>query len=57
MNKTLLHKRLIIISFFICLSFTIYSIIDNVSNKNSVLVNATPITNKVIVIDAGHRTS
>lgn len=55
MNKFLVHKRLIIIFFFVCFSLGIYSIINYADNNDSVATNATPITNKVIVIDAGHR--
>ena len=55
MSKILLHKRLIIIFFFVCFSIGIYGIINYTSNNDSVTTNATPITNKVIVIDAGHR--
>ena len=55
MNLSLMHKRIIIVIIFICLSLVMYGIINMRRLPNQVAsVNALPITNKVIVIDAGH---
>ena len=54
MQKVIL-KRSVFICFFICLSTMYYGIISTISISNkAVKVNATPITNKTIVLDAGH---
>lgn len=48
-------KRICFISFFVCFSILLYVIMYNVGLKNNYIqANATPITNKTIVIDAGH---
>ena len=57
MNFTIFQKRLAYVCFFICFSLGVYAIIDlqrpnNI--KEDITVNATPITNKVVIIDAGH---
>ena len=55
MNLSIMHKRIIIVIIFICLSLVMYGIINMRRLPNQVAsVNALPITNKVIVIDAGH---
>ncbi len=51
MKNYITLKRLFLITSLICFSIVVYSIINN---KDDIQVNATPITNKVIVIDAGH---
>lgn len=44
-----------LVSIFIFLSFSIYGIINIVQKQEQTLAtNALPVTNKVIVIDAGH---
>lgn len=48
-------KRICFISFFVCFSILLYVIMYNVGLKTEYMqANATPITNKTIVIDAGH---
>lgn len=57
MNKIKIRKKYIYIIGFVCFFLAIYGIISFVRlNDKEVLtqVNALPITNKVIVIDAGH---
>ena len=51
-----LFKRFFYIFIFIFLSVTSYSIFTNLSVQNNILTetNATPLTSKVIVVDAGH---
>lgn len=55
MKLTIFHKRIMYVCLFVLLSLGSYGIINNVRENNlTTQVNATPITNKVIVIDAGH---
>ena len=55
MNKRVFNKRLIFVCTFICIWLLGYGIIKKIYiNNEDIEVNATPITNKVIVIDAGH---
>lgn len=55
MNKRIFNKRLIFVCTFICIWLLGYGIIKKIYiNNEDIEVNATPITNKVIVIDAGH---
>ncbi len=55
MKFTILGKRFLLIGLFVCFSLGIYAIIENTSENNTLIqANATPITNKIIVIDAGH---
>lgn len=49
----ILVKRLICICFFVLLSVFVY-IYFSIKSNNTMQVNASPIANKVIVIDAGH---
>lgn len=55
MKKNILAKQCILVVFFICFSLISYGII-NIQKRQSKIaqVNAMPITNKVIVVDAGH---
>ena len=55
MKKSIIYKRLIFVTFFVCISVCFLGVIS-VINKNTKLVttNALPITNKIIVLDAGH---
>lgn len=49
------RKTNLLILFFVCISILLYAIMYNVHHKESYLqVNATPIANKTVVIDAGH---
>ena len=52
---TCTYRRIIFVVLFVCVSICCYGII-NIINKNekTVTTNALPITNKTIVIDAGH---
>lgn len=55
MNFTIKIKRIYFISFFVCFSILIYVIMINVNFKNEYIqTNSTPISNKTIIIDAGH---
>lgn len=53
MNIGILKKRFFCILCFVFVSIGTYAVITT-QNSNSVKVNALPITNKIIVIDAGH---
>lgn len=55
MKLTVFQKRLMYVCFFICFSLGTYGIIAiSKDNNSTVQTNALPITNKTIVIDAGH---
>ena len=55
MKFSILQKRLAFICVLICFSLGVYGIITMRRVPNQVAkVNALPITNKVVVIDAGH---
>lgn len=55
MKLTILNKRIGFVCIFVCISVLMYGIIGIVNKNNkSLQVNSTPITNKTIVIDAGH---
>jgi hypothetical protein len=55
LKKSLYKKIIYFILFFVCISILLYVIITKVITKKEYLqVNATPISNKVVVIDAGH---
>ena len=55
MNFSVKIKRICFISFFVCFSILLYVIILNVNSKNEYIqTNSTPISNKTIIIDAGH---
>lgn len=53
MNKSNLYKRLIFVSFLVCLSMSFFCV-SNIMNNKVIPTNALPITNKVVVLDAGH---
>ena len=53
MNKSNLYKRLIFVSFLVCLSMSFFCV-SNIMNNEVIPTNALPITNKVVVLDAGH---
>ena len=53
MNKSNLYKRLIFVSFLVCLSMSFFCV-SNIMNNKVISTNALPITNKVVVLDAGH---
>ena len=55
MKFSINQKRIYFISFFVCFSILLYVIMYNMGLRNEYIqVNATPIANKTIVIDAGH---
>lgn len=55
MKNSFVYKRLILVSICVFFSFCIYGIIDIIQKQEkTVATNALPVTNKVIVIDAGH---
>ena len=53
MNKSNLYKRLIFVSFLVCLSMSFFCV-SNIMNNKVIPTTALPITNKVVVLDAGH---
>ena len=53
MNKSNLYKRLIFVSFLVCLSMSFFCV-GNIMNNKVIPTNALPITNKIVVLDAGH---
>ena len=54
-KKNMYKKRIIAIVSFVCLLLVTYGIINMRKLPNQIAkVNATPLANKVIVIDAGH---
>ena len=53
MNKSNLYKRLIFVSFLVCLSMSFFCV-SNIMNNKAIPTNALPITNKVVALDAGH---
>ena len=54
MNKSNLYKRLIFVSFLVCLSISSFAVSNIMDNNRVIATNALPITNKIIVLDAGH---
>lgn len=57
MKFSIFQKRAICVVLFICFSIGIYGIInllEGLKSNNTVQTNALPITNKIIVLDAGH---
>ncbi|MEG2348699.1 MAG: N-acetylmuramoyl-L-alanine amidase [Clostridia bacterium] len=58
MKNYIKKKRLLFVSVFVCFSLCIYAILnikgENIKANQAIKVNAMPITNKIIVIDAGH---
>lgn len=55
MRKNILKKQIFLIFSFVCFSFILYGIM-NISSKSEDVkkVNALPISNKTVIIDAGH---
>ena len=53
MNKSNLYKRLIFVSFLVCLSMSFFCV-SNIMNNKVIPTNDLPITNKIVVLDAGH---
>ena len=55
MKKICIYKRLILVSVLVFFSLCFYGIINIIQKQEKTLAtNALPITNKIIVIDAGH---
>ena len=54
MNKSILYKRLIFVTFLVCLSISSFAVSNIMDNNRVIATNALPITNKIIVLDAGH---
>lgn len=53
MKKT--HKVYIYLGFFICIMLAMYgAVLKTKIREESVLTNATPVSNKTIILDAGH---
>lgn len=59
MFKKLNKKRILVVCLMLVISIISFNIRDdrNSIKKYSVPANATPITNKVVILDAGHRAS
>ena len=55
MRKNILRKQVLLVCFFVCFSVITYGIINMGNNQSKIAkVNALPISNKRIIIDAGH---
>ena len=55
MKLNINKKRILFIFICVCFSIIGYGIMYNINLKNKdIKANATPITNKTIIIDAGH---
>ncbi len=57
MKLTVFQKKLVFMCFIICLILLLCGIIMNIKkeySKNTLATNALPVTNKIVVIDAGH---
>lgn len=55
MKRHIIQKRIIFVCFFVAFSTFAYGIINAMpKQEKTVVTNALPITNKVVVIDAGH---
>lgn len=55
LKTSIVNKRLILTCFFVCLFFSVYGIITIIQKQEKTIsTNATPITNKTVIIDAGH---
>lgn len=50
-------KRLVLITSLVCISLTTFMIKNSVTNPDVVDTVNLPVSNKVIVLDAGHRCS
>ena len=50
-------KRLMLILSMICISVTVFMFTDTIMYKETVETVNLPVSNKVIVLDAGHRSS
>ena len=55
MDKSIFYKRLIFVMLLVCLSICSFELFYTISkNDVSITTNALPITNKIVVLDAGH---
>lgn len=55
MDKSIFYKRLIFVMLLVCLSICSFEFFYTISkNDVSITTNALPITNKIVVLDAGH---
>lgn len=55
MKNSLIYKRLTLIVVLLSISVCFYGIINVIQRQEKIITtNALPITNKIIVIDAGH---
>lgn len=57
MKMSVTKKRITFICAFICFSIGVYGIIgmlESFKEKPTLQASATPITNKIVIIDAGH---
>ena len=50
-------KRIIVVTTILCIMLFVCNIVVNQTTENTVETMSLPVTNKVIVIDAGHRSS
>ena len=48
-------KRLVLITISIMLSLSIFAVKNNINNNIAIPTVSLPVSNKVIIIDAGHR--
>lgn len=57
--KKINKKRFIIVGLMVAISIGVFNFTNSklLTKSESISANATPITNKVVVLDAGHRTA
>lgn len=55
MKFSCMYKRILLMITFVFLSFAVYGIINVIQRQDkAITTNAIPITNKIVVVDAGH---
>ena len=55
MKFSCMYKRILLMITFVFLSFAFYGIINVIQRQDkAITTNAIPITNKIVVVDAGH---
>lgn len=55
MKFSCMYKRIMLMIIFVFLSFAVYGIINVIQRQDkAITTNAIPITNKIVVVDAGH---
>ena len=55
MKFSCMYKRILLMITFVFISFAVYGIINVIQRQDkAITTNAIPITNKIVVVDAGH---